>query len=124
MASTTAAPRAQEANGRSAAPATAALTLAGRAPVDIAATLQAAVEQGRISPKLGRELLIRLVSPKRATVVIDLPKITGPEAYLTACQRVLEAVATGQLAPADAATVLRMAKTTLEAARLVERTRR
>jgi hypothetical protein len=116
-------PQRAQTNGGAAASSAEALTLAGRAPVDIAATLQAAVEQSHILPKLWRELLIRLVPPKRPTVVIDLPKITGPEAYLTACQRVLEAVATGQLAPADAATVLRMAKTTLEAARLVERTR-
>jgi hypothetical protein len=93
-------------------------------PVAVVEALQAAVEQGRISPKLGREMLIRLVPPKKATVSLELPAITDATSYAVVCQMVLAAAADGRIAPADATQLLRVAKTTLEATRIAERSRR
>ena len=64
-----------------AATAAAQIVPAEPSPVAVVEALQAAVEQGRISPKLGREMLIRLVPPKKATVSLELPAITDAGSY-------------------------------------------
>ena len=93
-------------------------------PVAVVEALQAAVEQGRISPKLGREMLIRLVPPKKATVSLELPVITDAASYAEACRVVMAAAGEGRIAPTDATQLLRAAKATFEAVRVAERTRR
>ena len=56
-----------------AATASAQVIPAEPSPLAVVEALQAAVEQGRISPKLGREMLVRLVPPKKPTAQVDLP---------------------------------------------------
>ena len=101
-----------------------AIVPAEPSPVAVVEALQAAVEQGRISPKLGREMLIRLVPPKKATVSLVLPVITDAGSYAAACRAVLAAAGEGRIAPTDATQLLRAAKATFEAVRVFERTRR
>jgi hypothetical protein len=95
-----------------------------RSPVALAKAIQSAVEKRRISSRLGRELLVRLLPPQRRMVNIALPVVSDPQSFLRACQSIMEAVAAGKLAPVDAPPLLKIAKSTLEAARLVERARR
>ena len=109
---------------RAATAAARAIVPAEPSPVAVVEALQAAVEQGRISPKLGREMLIRLVPPKKATVRLDLPAIVDAGTYAAASQLVLRAAAEGRIAPSDTTQLLRAAKATFEAVRLFERTRR
>jgi hypothetical protein len=106
-------PRAAAAEARQVVP-------AEPSPVAVVEALQAAVEQGRISPKLGREMLIRLVPPKKATVSLALPPITDAGSYAAACRVVMAAAGEGRIAPADATQLLRAAKATFEAVRLFE----
>jgi hypothetical protein len=106
------------------APVAAQIVPAEPSPVAVVEALQAAVEQGRISPKLGREMLIRLVPPKKATVRLELPVIRDAASYAEACRMVLAAAADGRIAPVDATQLLRAAKATFEAVRVAERTRR
>ena len=93
-------------------------------PVAVVEALQAAVEQGRISPKLGREMLVRLVPPKKATAQVHLPAITDAGSYAAACRVVMAAVGEGRIAPTDATQLLRAAKATFEAVRVFQRTQR
>jgi len=85
--------------------------------------LLGALRQGTISPKLGREMLVRLVPPAKPTVQLPLPKITDAESYAAATRRILKAAATGKLAPADAVVMMRAAKGAYEAVRVAERVR-
>jgi hypothetical protein len=93
-------------------------------PVAVVEALQAAVEQGRLSPKLGREMLVRLVAPKKTTISLELPVITDAESFHRACAVVMTATADGRIAPADATQLLRACKLAFDAARIAERTRR
>jgi hypothetical protein len=93
-------------------------------PVAVVEALQAAVEQGRISPKLGREMLIRLVPPKKATVSLALPAITDAGSYAAACRVVMAAAAEGRIAPTDATQLLRACKMSFEAVRVFQRAHR
>jgi hypothetical protein len=93
-------------------------------PVAVVEALQAAVEQGRISPKLGREMLIRLVPPKKATVRLALPAIVDAGSYAEACRVIMAAAGEGRIAPTDATQLLRACKMSFEAARVGQRTQR
>jgi hypothetical protein len=115
--STGARPRAATAAAREVVP-------AELSPVAVVEALQAAVEQGRLSPKLGREMLIRLVPPKKATVSLALPAIVDAGSYAAACRAVLAAAGEGRIAPTDATQLLRAAKATFEAVRVFQRTQR
>ena len=92
-------------------------------PLAVVEALQAAVEQGRISPKLGREMLVRLVPPKKATAQVDLPAITDAASYAVVCRAILAAAGEGRIAPSDATALLRAAKATYDAVRVSLRTR-
>jgi hypothetical protein len=95
------------------------------APLAIVEDLKAAVLRGELTSKLARELMVRLAPPARAPrPQLELPEISSAESFAEATKVVLRAAAAGQLAPGDALTLLRLAKITLEAHRLVERTRR
>jgi hypothetical protein len=85
--------------------------------------LLTALRQGTISPKLGREMLIRLVPPAKATVRLRLPPITDAASFARACRLIMRANATGKITPADAAVLLRNAKATFEATRAEQRMR-
>ena len=86
--------------------------------------LQAAVQRGEITAKFAREALVRLIPPAKPTVRLALPAITDAGSYAEACRAVMAAAGEGRIAPTDATQLLRAAKATFEAARLVERTRR
>ena len=109
---------------RAAAAAAREIVPAEPSPVAVVEALQAAVEQGRISPKLGREMLVRLVPPKKATAQVDLPAITDAASYAEACRSIMVAAADGRIAPSDATALLRAAKATFEAVRVYQRTLR
>ena len=109
---------------RAATAAARAIVPAEPSPVAVVEALQAAVEQGRISPKLGREMLIRLVPPKKATVSLELPAITDAGSYAAACRVVMAALAAGRITPSDAPQLLRACKMSFEAARVFQRTQR
>jgi len=95
------------------------------APLAIVEDLKAAVLRGELTSKLARELMVRLAPPARAPRArLELPPVVDAPSYAAAAQLVLQAAGAGQLAPGDALTLLRLAKITLEAHRLVERTRR
>jgi hypothetical protein len=86
-------------------------------------TLVAAIGRGTISPKLGREMLVRLVPPAKPMVKLALPAIVDAVTYTAATQKIMKAIAAGKIAPADGILMLRAAKSTYEAARLAARTR-
>lgn len=66
--------------------------------------------------------LARIAPPRReAPVTFDLPELVSSEAAADAARAVLEAVATGELAPSEAATVLTIVDGWAEAQRQVER---
>jgi hypothetical protein len=99
------------------------LVPAGQPAGPVIEALLTALRQGTISPKLGREMLIRLVPPAKPTVRLPLPKITDAESYAAATQRILKAAAMGKIAPADAVVMMRAAKGAYEAVRAAERVR-
>jgi hypothetical protein len=109
---------------RRAATAPAQVIPAEPSPLAVVEALQAAVEQGRISPKLGREMLVRLVPPKKATAQVNLPAITDAASYAAACRAIMAAAGEGRIAPTDATALLRAAKATFEAVKLFQRTQR
>ena len=104
-------------------PAPARLVPAGQPAGKVIETLVAAIGRGKISPKLGREMLVRLVPPAKATVRLRLPPIVDAESYAAATRKIMAATAAGRIAPADAAALLRNAKATYEATRVAARMR-
>jgi hypothetical protein len=102
-----------------------ALVPAEPSPAAVVEALQSAVENGRLSPKFARELLVRLAPPAKAPLArIELPPITDAESFHRACAVVMTATADGRIAPADATQLLRACKLAFDAARIAERTRR
>jgi hypothetical protein len=99
------------------------LVPAGQPAGPVIEALLTALRQGAISPKLGREMLIRLVPPAKPTVRLRLPAITDAASFAKASRLIMRASATGKVAPADAAVLLRNAKTTFEATRAEQRAR-
>ena len=94
-------------------------------PLAAVEALKTAVQRGEITSKLAREALVRVLPPARAPRArIEMPPVVDAPSYAAAAQLVLQAAGAGQLAPGDALTLLRLAKITHEAHRLVERTRR
>lgn len=87
-------------------------------------TLVAAIGQGTISPKLAREMLVRLVPPAKATVRLPLPKIVDAASHAEACRRIAAAAAAGKIAPADAAALLKIVRMAWTAQRDADRERR
>ena len=96
---------------------------AGQPAGQVIETLVAAIGRGTISPKLGREMLVRLVPPAKAAVRLALPKITDAASYAAATQRIMRASSTGKISPADAAVLLRNAKATFQAVSAANRAR-
>ena len=99
------------------------LVPAGQPAGPVIEALLTALRQGTISPKLGREMLVRLVPPAKPTVKLKLPRIVDSASYALACQRITAAAAAGRVAPGDAAILLRMAKGTHESLREVAKAR-
>lgn len=87
-------------------------------------TLVAAIGRGEISPKLGREMLVRLVPPAKATVRLPLPRIVDAASHAEACRRITAAAAAGKIAPADAAALLKIVRMAWTAQRDADRERR
>jgi hypothetical protein len=85
--------------------------------------LVAAIGRGAISPKLGREMLVRLVPPAKATVKLRLPPIVNAVSYAAAARKIMAATAAGRISPGDAATLLRNARLVHEAVRAAARAR-
>jgi hypothetical protein len=97
------------------------LVPAGQPAGPVIEALLTALRQGTISPKLGREMLIRLVPPAKPTVRLRLPAITDAASYAKVCRLVMRASATGKIAPADAVVMMRAAKATFDATRADQR---
>lgn len=87
-------------------------------------TLVAAIGQGTISPKLAREMLVRLVPPAKATVRLTLPRIVDAASHAEACRRITAAAAAGKIAPADATALLKIVRMAWTAQRDADRERR
>ena len=66
---------------------------------------------------------VQLVAPAKATVRLRLPSIVDAESYAAVTRKIMAATAAGRIAPADAAVLLRNAKTTYEAVRVAARAR-
>jgi hypothetical protein len=90
-------------------------------PLAVVEALQAAVEHGRITPKLAREMMIRLVPPKKPTAPVEMPSIVDAASYAEVCKSILTAAGAGQIAPSDATSLLRSAKTVFAAVRAAQR---
>jgi hypothetical protein len=100
---------------------------AAAAPATIATIegLQAAVQRGEITAKFAREALVRLIAPAKPPMArVALPPVVDAPSYAAASQLVLQATAEGRFTANDGLALLRLCKTTLEAHRLAERTRR
>jgi hypothetical protein len=80
-------------------------------------SLLAALRRGEITSKFAREVLVRALPPSKRTVQIKgLPKVVDARSYARAAQRVAAAAASGEIAPEDAATMMRVLKGAFEAA--------
>jgi hypothetical protein len=88
----------------------------------VAAVLQA-VGEGKITPKLAREVPVRLIPPAKPTVRLRLPAIVDGASYAAACRRIMRASATGKIAPGDAVLLMRGAKAAWDTARAEQRQR-
>ena len=99
------------------------LVPAGQPAGAVIEALLTALSQGKVSPKLGREMLVRLVPPARPMVRLRLPPIVDSASYARACRRIMSASTSGKIAPGDAAVLLRNAKATFAAACAAARTR-
>jgi hypothetical protein len=106
-------------------PAANVLMPAEPAPAAVVERIQSAVENGRLSPKFARELLVRLAPPARVPrMPLELPPIEDARSFLEVSQAIMAAAGAGQLAPADAVALLRAAKSTFEAVRTYQRLQR
>lgn len=100
------------------------LVPAGQAAGPVIETLVAAIGQGTISPKLAREMLVRLVPPAKATVRLPLPRIVDAASHAEACRRITAAAAAGKISPADATALLKIVRMVWTAQRDADRERR
>ncbi len=83
----------------------------------------AAVREGKITSKLAREVLVRLIPPAKPTVTLRLPVVRDARSYAAATQAVVRAAAAGKIAPSDAVLLQRGLKVAWEATRSAARQR-
>ena len=104
-------------------PAAARLVAPGQSPGDVVQALLGAIQRREVNQKLGRELLIRLVPPSKATIRLRLPVVRDAASYATASQAVMSAAAAGKIAPSDAVLMQRGLKAAWDATRAAARER-
>jgi hypothetical protein len=83
----------------------------------------AAVHEGKITSKLAREVLVRLIPPAKPTVKLRLPTIRDARSFKVANQAVMRAAAAGKIAPSDAILMQRGLKAVWQAVQAEHRQR-
>ncbi len=89
------------------------LAAAGGEPAGTAVeAVLAAVREGKITSKLAREVLVRLIPPAKPPVTLRLPVVRDAKFYAAVTQAVLRADTAGKIAPSDAILLQRGIKVT------------
>jgi hypothetical protein len=94
------------------------------APAEAVATVRAiltAVRQKKLSAKLAKELVMRVVPPARATVRVTLPKIVDAATHADAQALILAAVTSGRISPSEGRQLSELASRTYDAVKLATR---
>jgi hypothetical protein len=104
-------------------PVAARLDVPGEPAGVVVEALLGALHRGEITSKFAREALVRLVPAAKPTVRLRLPRIVDAASYAAVTQRIMKASSTGKIAPGDAATLLKNARSVYQAVSAANRAR-